>query len=293
MSNEIVKYTTENGEVTLSNEIIRNYLVSGDKNKVTDQELEMFLRLCQYQQLNPFLKEAYLIKFGNDANIIVGKDVFTKRAKNNPAFKGFKAGIIIENGKGDIEFRSGTFYSKSKEKLLGGFCNVYIDGWDMPLEHTVAFEEFNKGTATWKNMPAVMIRKVALVQALREAFPEDFQGMYDTSEMGTDIPSEDMSIALSKTRIKHEIDSYGVIDEAEDETDYITDAQRKRMFAIANSNEKIVKAVIKKFGYESTKDIEKKNYESICDNIETLRMLGNKSSFREEEIDVIEEQMEL
>ena len=32
-------------------------------------------------------------------------------------------------------------------------------------------------------MPMVMIRKVAMVTALREAFPEDLQGMYDAAEM--------------------------------------------------------------------------------------------------------------
>ena len=31
-----------------------------------------------------------------------------------------------------------------------------------------------------------MIRKVALVQALREAFPEDLAGMYSTEEMNVD-----------------------------------------------------------------------------------------------------------
>ena len=32
-----------------------------------------------------------------------------------------------------------------------------------------------------------MIRKVALVQGLRESFPDDFQGLYDASEMGAEI----------------------------------------------------------------------------------------------------------
>ena len=35
-----------------------------------------------------------------------------------------------------------------------------------------------------------MIRKVALVQALREAFPEDLAGLYDQSEMGIEITEE-------------------------------------------------------------------------------------------------------
>lgn len=247
---DLVKYTADTGEVTLSKEIVKNYLVSGDKNKVTDQELTMFIQLCKYQGLNPFLKEAYLIKFGNDANMIVGKDVFTKRAKANPDFKGFDAGIIVGNSQGQVDFRSGTFYIKGQENLLGGYCNVYIKGWEMPLKHTVAFSEFVKATKTWKEMPATMIRKVALVQALREAFPEDFQGLYDSSEMGQDLPNDNVVI--------------------EEVRDLISDAQRKRMFALAGSNDKIVRETIENFGYTSTKEIERKYYEDICKDIETL-----------------------
>jgi hypothetical protein len=46
--------------------------------------------------------------------------------------------------------------------------------------------EFDKKQSSWKTMPATMIRKVAIVSALRDAFPEDFQGMYDSAEMKVD-----------------------------------------------------------------------------------------------------------
>ena len=38
-----------------------------------------------------------------------------------------------------------------------------------------------------------MIRKVALMQALREAFPDDLAGMYDSSEMGVDLNESAMA----------------------------------------------------------------------------------------------------
>ena len=54
-----------NGEIVkLSPDTIKRYLVSGNGN-VTDQEIMMFLGLCKYQHLNPFLREAYLIKYGD------------------------------------------------------------------------------------------------------------------------------------------------------------------------------------------------------------------------------------
>ena len=45
-------------------------------------------------------------------------------------------------------------------------------------------------------MPATMIRKVALVQALREAFPDRYQGLYDASEVGYDGKLDDDPITI-------------------------------------------------------------------------------------------------
>ena len=42
-------------------------------------------------------------------------------------------------------------------------------------------------------MPAVMIRKCAMVTALREAFPEDLQGMYDALKDGIKAEIKDIS----------------------------------------------------------------------------------------------------
>ena len=77
----IVEYESNGEIVKISPTTVRKYLVSGGGN-VSDQEVMMFMSLCRYQHLNPFLKEAYLIKFGNNdpATIVTGKDVFTKRA---------------------------------------------------------------------------------------------------------------------------------------------------------------------------------------------------------------------
>ena len=70
---EVIK--TDSGEIKLSIQTIRQYLVNGQGN-VTDQEAMMFLGLCKGQKLNPFIKEAYLIKYGDKqpATMVVSKD---------------------------------------------------------------------------------------------------------------------------------------------------------------------------------------------------------------------------
>lgn len=184
---KLVEYEANGEMVKLSPNMIRKYLVSGGGN-VTDGEVMMFLSLCRYQHLNPFLREAYLIKFGSSdpATIVTGKDVFTKRADSNPNYKGKKAGIIVLKKDGNIEEREGTMFLP-EEKLVGGWAKVFIKDKE-PEYQSVSFEEYagrkKDGTlnSQWLKKPATMIRKVAVVQALREAFPDRFQGMYTQEE---------------------------------------------------------------------------------------------------------------
>lgn len=187
----VIEYESGSEKVKLSPAMIKQYLVSGGGN-VTDSEVMMFLSLCKFQHLNPFLREAYLIKFGNSpATMVVGKDVFTKRARRNPDYVGKKAGIIVQLADGNIIDREGTFYIKGVEKLLGGWCKVFIRGYEQPEYAAVSFDEYagRKGDGSlnnqWATKPATMIRKVAIVHALREAFPEETAGMYAAEEIPT------------------------------------------------------------------------------------------------------------
>ena len=185
------EYESNNEKVKLSPATVRNYLVNGG-GKVDDQEVMMFLTLCRYQHLNPFLKEVYLIKYGNSpATTVTGKDLFTKRANRNPKYAGKLAGIIVRNREtGEIKEREGTFFTSDTEELVGGWAKVFIKGHEQPEYQSVSFDEYAGRTkdgelnSQWKSKPGTMIRKVAVVQALREAFPEEYAGLYAPEEMG-------------------------------------------------------------------------------------------------------------
>lgn len=195
-ANKVVEYRCGNEIVKLSPNIVRNFLVSGNGN-VTDQELVLFINLCRFQHLNPYLKEAHLIKYGNNpATMVVGKDAFMKRAKRNKNYRGHEAGVVvIASETGMISNRSGALVLPG-EMLVGGWAKVYVAGYDVPVENVVGFDEYagrkKDGSLNnqWATKPATMIRKVALVQSLREAFPEDFAGLYDQAEMGLDTIDE-------------------------------------------------------------------------------------------------------
>lgn len=184
MAEEITKYETDGGlEIELSAQVVRDVCAQGN-SKVTDKEAWEFIELCKAHRLNPFIREAYLVKYGSNATIITGKDVFTKRAARNERCEGFKAGVTVLTAQGRIVNREGSaVYAAIGEKVLGGWAEVYMHGYQVPVKDTVAFEEYSTGKSGWKSMPGTMIRKVALVHALREAMPEEFGGMYDSAEM--------------------------------------------------------------------------------------------------------------
>jgi len=190
----LVKIHTDTGELTLSPAIVRKYLVNGN-GAVSDSEVMMFIGLCRYQKLNPFLREAYLIKYGTQpATIVTGKEAFMKRAMRAKDCRGFKAGVVVQRN-GDLVHTDGVIPPGTK--LVGGWAEVHREGWLFPIRVEVSFEEYvgrkNDGTPNrmWQEKPATMIRKVALVQALREAFPEDLAGMNSPEEISTpdDLPN--------------------------------------------------------------------------------------------------------
>lgn len=203
-SGAVFEYTSNGEKVKLSAGMVKKYLVSGDAAKVTDQEVMMFLTLCKYQHLNPFLREAYLVKYGSSpATIVTGKETFTKRAAKNPNYMGKQAGIICYDPEtGNITNREGTF-KYPYEQIIGGWAKVFIKDRE-PEYITVDFEEYAGKTKEgalnrqWASKPATMIRKVAVVQALREAFPDDFGAMYSPEEMSNANPDIDVNEIISE-----------------------------------------------------------------------------------------------
>lgn len=197
MSNEnkekqeiMVKYEIDGQEIKLTPSIVQEYIVGTDA-KITMQEFKLFTELCKVRKLNPFLREAYLIKYkaGQPASLVVGKDAILKRAVLNPNYNGIKSGIIVQKEDGTIEERKGLFYIPEKERIVGGWAEVYRKDWEYPTYCSVSFEEVaqrkNDGNlnANWATKKATMIEKVAKVRALRETFVEDLAGMYEAEEM--------------------------------------------------------------------------------------------------------------
>ena len=199
MSNELtVTYKVDDQEIKLTPKIVQDYLV-GTTAQITMPEFKLFTELCKVRKLNPFLREAYLIKYSNSqpASIVVGKDAILKRAVLNPSYNGMKSGIIVINEKGEVIDRKGTF-KLDNETLVGGWAEVFRKDWENSIYCSVSLSEAiqKKGNgepnSNWTKQPATMIEKVTKVRALREAFVEDLGGMYEAEEMNVELPNTEI-----------------------------------------------------------------------------------------------------
>lgn len=168
-------------EIRLTPAIVNSQIARGGK-PLTIHECAVFMQLCKYQELNPFTGEAYAVKFGNEAaQLIVSKAGFLRKAEEHPNYRGHKAGIIVVRN-GEVVELEGAF-KLPKDELVGGWAEVYDAVKKVPIKDKVALDEYKKNQATWKSMPSTMIRKVALVHALREAFPTVLNGCYVEDEL--------------------------------------------------------------------------------------------------------------
>lgn len=219
MSNELtVTYKVDDQEIKLTPKIVQDYLV-GTTAQITMPEFKLFTELCKVRKLNPFLREAYLIKYSNNqpASIVVGKDAILKRAVLNPHYNGMKSGIIVLNDKGELTERKGTF-KLDNEQLVGGWAEVFRKDWENSIYCSVSLSEAiqKKGNgepnSNWSKQPATMIEKVAKVRALREAFVEDLSGMYEAEEMNVELPKGEVEQPIVVEETEKKNDPFDILD---------------------------------------------------------------------------------
>ena len=173
----IVK-AVESAAITLSPETVKRYV-----NAVaSEQEIALFLNQCVMFGLNPFKREIYLIKYKatEPATFVVGYEVYLKRAERTDKWAGMESGTTDVDG-----------------KLAFAWVKVYRKDWDRPLYHEVFLDEYcqfkdewvngsrtgrKTPTRFWAEKPRTMLKKVAIAQAFRMAFPDEMAGMPYISE---------------------------------------------------------------------------------------------------------------
>lgn len=144
--------------------------------KMTVEQKETFLMQAAIFGANPFSipAEIYPVPFKNRDNSttyapVINYKKYIDFGAANPRFNGTKSGVVVEKADGEIINRNGQVYG-SKEKLIGGWCEVYLKGLQEPVFRSVNINEFEQVdsngvlTSFWnekKGKRALMIEKVA------------------------------------------------------------------------------------------------------------------------------------
>ena len=258
-----VSYEVMGTRVELDLNFVKRYLVRGQADRVTDQELVFFMNTCKMQKLNPLASgEVYCIKFGSDpAQMVIGKDAYLRRAFSNPDYLYKEDGITVLRGDQIVQKEGCCIYPG--EKLIGGWCKVYFmrNGKERTAYKEVSLDEYNKGQANWKTKPATMIDKVAVSQCVRDAFPKDYEGLYSEEEM---VASGAIPVNFREVKDDGGGDAQEVT--AADVDPIISQEQRQALFKASQKQfgkeegNAVVKKIIESMGLESTTGMTESQY---------------------------------
>ena len=155
---------------------------------VTDSEFKVFVEIGKRCNLNPFLKEIWCVKYGNNpASIFVGRDGYRKAAQAHPEYEHHEAHSVYSND--SLQYDNDTGFVKhemggltDRGDLIGAYSLVRRKGVARPFFRFVYFSEYTTGQSLWKSKPDTMIIKVAEAQGLKMAFQDIFAGTHSEAE---------------------------------------------------------------------------------------------------------------
>lgn len=193
MSTELVKHETKEISFAFSKEqkdIIKNTYC---KN-CTDDEVEVFLYICQRVRLDPMLKQIHPVV--RESNVKEGNNwVKVRTLTPQTSIDGFR--LIAERTRRYVPGDEPAYQYDSSGNLL--YATAYVKKFtDDGTWHTIPARAYyaeyvqgfkNKQTGVmevgkfWKQMPHLMLGKCAEALALRKAFPAELSGVYTDDEM--------------------------------------------------------------------------------------------------------------
>lgn len=132
-------------------------------SNITNEQFVAFLMVAKEYNLNPITKQIYAFPSKGGIVPIVSIDGWLRIINENPQFDGMEFVDNVVDG-----------------KLFSITCRMYRKDRSRPVEVTEYMGECVRGTDTWKQWPARMLRHKAAIQAARYAF--GLSDIYDEDE---------------------------------------------------------------------------------------------------------------
>ena len=169
----------------VSDEILQDYLKSLGNN-LPERHIKKFIHIAKAFNLNPFIREIHGIPYGDNFNIIVGYEVYIKRAERSRKLAGWRAWTEGSLQNGDLK----------------GCIEIERKDWSKPFYHEVYYDEYNQNNSIWRTKPRTMIKKVVIAQGFRLAFPDELAGMPYTAD---ELPDAQSAEVIEAQQVKKDI----------------------------------------------------------------------------------------
>lgn len=146
--------------------------------KLSDKEKMQFIEIAAAYELNPFKREIYCAKYGDQLSIIVGYETYIKRAERSGTLDGWS--VVTEGNVAD--------------NTLKAIITIYRKDRKYPFVHEVFYSEYvqksnGQPNKFWQKAQT-MTKKVAMAQGFRLCFSDELGGMPYTSEEINDTEYE-------------------------------------------------------------------------------------------------------
>jgi phage recombination protein Bet len=165
---QLEKKHTQDSE--LRDEIQTFILGSELSKKLTPTQRDLCIKTALAFNLNPLKREVHFIPYNNDIKIVVGYEVYLKKAEKTGKLDGWKVDVL---GQGPD---------------MKAVVTIHRKDWTEAFIHETYFTEARQSSPIWLKMPRFMLKKVAIAQAFRLAFPEEMGGLpYMPEEIGVTI----------------------------------------------------------------------------------------------------------
>jgi phage recombination protein Bet len=176
-SSEQGKTALLSSELKIQKETLIEYLRAFGYNKtLSESEQSQFIQTALANNLDPFKREIHIAVYSEGANrkvsIITGYQIYLKRAERTGRLDGWRAWLEGEGSQ------------------MKAVVEIFRKDWKYSFTHEVYFEETvqrkkdGSPTQFWAKQPRFQLRKVAMAQAFRLAFPDELGGLpYEPAEL--------------------------------------------------------------------------------------------------------------